>query len=176
MSRGVFGSSARPELNELTKTLMGLDNIPVRRTRRGKKNEEEAFTHRRDELCPFRRINQPLGMLGTCCWLRGKVAAAELNALGLEDLAGRMYDDMDQHEARAFANELVRAADLLEQKYSEVDEKPHGCGRDGVWNRETQEWSFTEYTTFDDAITEVRTAARWYEQVAELGLSVHAWF
>jgi hypothetical protein len=46
----------------------------------------KGLTHREEDPCPFKDDDFPIGMLGRCCWLRGKVAADELKALGEHDL------------------------------------------------------------------------------------------
>jgi hypothetical protein len=115
-------------------------------------------------------------MLGTCCSLRGKVAAHELDALGEVDLAGAMYSDMTCERAREFAQELRAAADALEQRYATTADKPHGAGWNGTWNAERKEWDWQTYSTFEEALARIREAARWYEEIGSLGYGVDAWY
>lgn len=155
---------------------MGLDNIPV--LPEGKKNAEipQGLTHKPEDPCPFDSLEQPLGIFGTCCWLRGKAAARELHALGRDALSDRMHADMTPDEARAFGAELKAAADTLAQQYAKTTKKPRGAGWNGVWDPKTKETVWGKYSTFDEALDEIRTAARWYEEVACLGYGVHAWY
>jgi hypothetical protein len=155
---------------------MGLDNIPVRPKADHDDEVPRGLTHKPGEPCPFHGIEQPIGMLGTCCWLRGKAAAKELEALGHAALSRRMHDDMTILEARAFAAELAAVADALEHAHTDIDEKPRGAGWNGEWNDETKQWDWQKYSTFEEAIDEIRIAARWYERVAELGFGVRAWW
>lgn len=67
-------------------------------------------------------------------------------------------------------------ADALEDAHTDIDEKPRGAGWNGEWNDETKQWDWQKYSTFEEAIDEIRIAARWYEKVAELGFGVRAWW
>lgn len=155
---------------------MGLDNIPVHPHGRAKKGKAKPFTHKPDTPCPFRDIDQPLGIFGTCCWLRGKVAARELEALGRTALADRMFEDMTPEEARAFGAELKAEADALEKEHTDPDRRPKGAGWNGVWDKTAKTWVWEDYSTFEEALAAIRTAAAWYEMVARLNLGVHAWY
>lgn len=115
-------------------------------------------------------------MLGTCCSLRGKAAAYELEALGCVELGERMYDDMTCTQAASFAIELRNAADTLDRKYDGAVEKPHGAGYNGILNPTTHETVWSDYSTFEEAVDTIRDAARWYEKIGGMGFGVHAWY
>lgn len=155
---------------------MGLDCLPrgILRFRGAQSLGEEAtegVTHYPDEPCPFENDNFPIGMLGTCCSLRGKAAAYELEALGETELSNRMYSDMTVEEAGAFAIELRAATDRLEQTYAGKP-KPEGAS----WNHFDGKNVTPVRSPFDGALATIREAARWYEKVATLGFGVHAWY
>jgi hypothetical protein len=159
---------------------MGLDNLPKRcgctKHPHGPNLPDDGTTHNPDQPCPFEKDNFPKGMLGTCCSLRGKAAAYELEALGESSLANRMYDDMTAEEAENFARELRDAANCLERAHAGKADKPKGAGWNGEWDKEKKDWVWQKYSTFEDALACIREAARWYEKVAGLGYGVHAWY
>lgn len=137
---------------------------------------ERGLTHLPDAPCPFIGDELPKGFFGTCCWLRGKVAARELDALGLTDLANELYADMTAEEAIPFAQKLRNAADELERQHASDDPKPKGAGWNGTWNEKKKQTVWRKYSTFEEAIARVRDAAVWYEKVGRLGFGVHAWY
>lgn len=142
---------------------MGLDNYPVR-CECGKHSYRsgvpKGFTHRTSEPCPFKDDGFPIGMMGSCCWLRGKAAAFELEALGERVLSDRMYQNMTAEEALAFAQELVDAAGRLEGLHAGQPDKPKGAGWNGTWDSERKETVWNTYSTFEEALAEIRLAAR----------------
>jgi len=159
---------------------MGLDCIP-RRCGCPKHPQLPSFpaegaVHLPGVPCPFQSEQFPVGPFGTCCSLRGKVAARELQALGESDLSDRMYKDMSAEEALAFAEELRRGADRLEEAHRKDAEKPKGAGWDGTWDPEKNECVWGAYSTFGQALAAVREAARWYSMVGERGFGVRAWY
>ena len=158
---------------------MGLDLIPqccgCPKHPHDADHSDDGTTHGPNEPCPFKKDNFPKGMLGTCCSLRGKVAAHELQALGETMLAMRMYDDMRADEAIDFAKELRVAADRLEENARDRAKKPKGAGWNGKWNAKEQRWDWQDYSTFEQAIASIREAAVWYEKVGGLGYGVWAW-
>lgn len=161
------------------RTTMGLDCLPKRCPCGNHKISTtipDGLTHRDDEPCPFASDRFPIGMLATCCSLRGKAAAYELDALGEGELSDRMYRDMTAEEAPRFATVLREAADRLEATYADEPAKPKGAG----WGRylgldEHGQPIWSEFTTFEDALARIREAARWYEKVGALGFGVDAW-
>ena len=158
---------------------MGLDCLPITSPcwRPDAQRElPEAMTHLPEEPCPFAADDNPIGMLGTCCSLRGKVAAYELDALGEAELCERMYKDMSAEEAIAFAAELFAAADRLEREHAGTPDKPKGAGWDGTYDSERKDWVWQTYSTFEAALASIRQAARWYDKVGRLGFGVHAWY
>jgi hypothetical protein len=159
---------------------MGLDNFPKQcgcpKHPYDPNLPEDGATHKPGEPCPFQNDNFPTGMLGTCCSLRGKVATHELEALGEISLAEGMYGEMTAEEAENFAHKLRDAADRLEAKHAGKSDKPKGAGWNGEWNAEKKKWEYHDHSTFEDAISAIREAARWYEKVAQLGFGVHAWY
>jgi hypothetical protein len=161
-------------------TTMGLDNFPKRcgclKHPHGPDLPDDGTTHNPGEPCPFEKDNFPKGICGTCCSLRGKAAAHELEALGESSLSNRMYDDMTAEEAENFAKELRDVADRLELKHAGNTEKPKGAGWNGKWKKEKRDWDWQTYSTFAEALAVIREAARWYEKVADLGYGVHAWY
>lgn len=157
---------------------MGLDNYPVpcecgKHTRRS--GIPDGLTHREKEPCPFKDENFPIGMLGSCCWLRGKVAAYELDALHERQLCERMFQNMTAEEAFSFALELDAAADRLERQHAGDAEKPRGAPWNGRLN-ERNEWVWETFSTFETALASIREAARWYRKIGLLGFGVHAWY
>ncbi|MFA4973887.1 MAG: hypothetical protein WC683_14845 [bacterium] len=115
-------------------------------------------------------------MFGTCCSLRGKVAARELEALGENALAERMYKDMTSDEAATFATDLRETADRLEAEHQHDNPKPKGAGWNGTWDNKRNEFVWELTSTFEEALASVREAARWYEKVGTRGFGVHAWW
>jgi hypothetical protein len=161
-------------------TTMGLDNYPKRcdcsKHSYPSNVPDRGATHGPKEPCPFENEKFPVGMLGTCCALRGKVAAYELEALGEPSLAYRMYEDMSCAEVEAFAEELRETAYRLERRHAGRSAKPNGAGWNGTWNTRKKKVAYYEFSTFEEAIATIREAARWYEKVASLGYGVHAWY
>lgn len=157
---------------------MGLDNYPVR-CECGKHSYGDdipkGLTHREDEPCPFKDDDFPIGPMGACCWLRGKAAARELEALGETALYGRMHESMTAEEALEFARDLLHEAEALEHDYRGKP-KPRGAGWNGRWNDALKEVAWGMHSTFEGALASIREAARWYEKVGRLGYGVHAWF
>jgi hypothetical protein len=136
----------------------------------------DAMTHFPDEPCPFATDENPIGMLGSCCSLRGKVAAHELDALGEEGLSACMFENMTAEVAIAFAKELGAACDRLERDFKEAPAKPKGAGWNGTLDPTTKEWHWQTYSTFEESIAAIRIAAKWYEKVGRLGYGVDAWY
>ena len=161
-------------------TTMGLDNLPKQcgcpKHPYDLNLPKNGATHKPGEPCPFEKDDFPTGMLGTCCSLRGKVAAHELEALGETRVSANMYKDMSAESAAQFARELRLVADRLEKRHASDAERPHGAGWNGLWNAQTKSWEYQKYSTFEDALASIREAARWYEKVAGLGFGVHAWY
>ena len=157
---------------------MGLDNYPVRCECGGhtyRRGIPDRHTHRSNEPCPFKNGNFPLGILASCCWLRGKIAARELEALGEETLSSRMYEDMTAEGALDFAKELRSCARRLARTYRDTTEKPNGAGYNGTLDVERKQVTWGSYSTFEEALAEIHRAARWYQRVGRLGYGVHAW-
>ena len=115
-------------------------------------------------------------MVGTCCSLRGKIAAYELLALGEIDLCGRMYQDMTVETTLAFAEGLVRAADRLEAIQRDPDHPLPGAGANGNGDVTTKEVIWQSDSTFDESLASIREAARWYAKVGTMGYGVHVWY
>ncbi|MBI5536563.1 MAG: hypothetical protein HY898_27835 [Deltaproteobacteria bacterium] len=134
------------------------------------------MTHLPDEPCPFEADNNPIGVLATCCSLRGKVAAYELDALGEKSLASHMYEDMTAAKAIVFAKKLLGACDRLERAHAGDAEKPKGAGWGQTYDLTKEKWVGGTSSTFEEAIATIRQAARWYEKVGRLGCGVHAWY
>ncbi len=156
---------------------MGLDLLP----RPTDRLDETAalprgMTHRARATCPFASDDFPIGPMGTCCSLRGKVAAENLDALGESDACRRMHDDMDAAEALRFATTLRETADRLEQRHAGTKEKPKGGAQGGMINMDTGAFTPWPQPSFEEALASIREAANWYEKVARLGFGVHAWF
>ena len=119
----------------LTSTCMGLDCYPKpcpcpSHARKHDDSVPDGSVHRGNEPCPFSDAELPKGIFGSCCWLRGKVAARELDALGEDGLSERLYEDMTAEEAADFAKDLDRAATRLERAHAKDVSKPRGAG----WN------------------------------------------
>lgn len=153
---------------------MGLDLIPRRSL------EADALksgrTHWATEPCPFAHDDFPLASTGTCCSLRGKVAAENLHALGETDACEFMHEDMNATRALRTATRLRDAADRLEQRYAGQPNKPSGGYYGGKLNADTGEFTPWPQPSFEEAIASIRQAADWYEKVGRLGFGVHAWF
>jgi hypothetical protein len=169
-----------PLIHNQTTNHMGLDNFPKRcdcpKHSHLPNLADDGTTHDPGQPCPFEKDNFPTGMLGTCCSLRGKVAAHELEALGEISLAEGMYGDMTAEEAKTFAHKLRDAADRLEAEHAGEADKPKGAGWNGTWNAEKREVEYHDHSTFEEALAAIREAARWYDKVAGLGYGVHAWY
>ena len=179
VARAVHASPLGPFI--LHFTFMGLDCYPKRcpcpkHARSQRDDIPDGFTHRKDKPCPFDGDALPKGIFGSCCWLRGKEAARELEALGESSIADRLYEDMTAEEARDFATELHATADRLTEQHAKEDTKPRGAGWNGVYDLTTKETAWENYSTFEEAIAAVRTAASWYAKVSERGFGVHAWY
>lgn len=161
-------------------TNMGLDNFPEKcgcaKHSYPSNVPDCGATHGPDEPCPFEKDDFPIGMMGTCCSLRGKAAARELEALGEHRLAEAMYRDMTCAKVEIFAKKLREAADRLERRHAGQSAKPTGAGWNGLWVAKKKEWEWQNHSTFEEALAAIREAARWYEKVASLGFGVHAWY
>ncbi len=158
---------------------MGLDNFPIP-CECGKHSYPtgipNGFTHRETDPCPFKDDNFPIGMMGSCCWLRGKAAARELDALGEKDLCNLMYENMSAEQAIDFAEALRLYADDLERVYVRKPDKPKGAVWNETWDPEKRAWVNGTSSTLEEAVASIREAARWYEKVGRLGFGVRAWF
>ncbi len=142
-------------------TTMGLDNLPIGcgcPKHPHQPNLVGGFTHNPSEPCPLDDYGIPVGAFGSCCALRGQAAVRELRSFGENLLAQGMYKDMSCVEAMAFARELRMAADRIEQEHA------------GDTTLE-----YEEQWDFEAALATIRTTARWYEKVANLGFGVFAW-
>jgi hypothetical protein len=140
---------------------MGLNNLPIRCGCPKHPHQPNLFgsiTHKPNEPCPFDDYGTPVGAFGSCCALRGQAAVSELRSLGEDLLAQGMYKDMSCVEAMAFARELRMAADRIEQEHA------------GDTTLE-----YEEQWDFEATLATIRTTARWYEKVANLGLGALAW-
>ena len=161
-------------------TNMGLDNLPEKcgcaKHSYPSNVPDCGATHGPDEPCPFEKDDFPIGMMGTCCSLRGKAAARELEALGEHRLAEAIYRDMTCAKVEVFAKKLREAADRLECRHAGQPTKPTGAGWNGLWVAKKKEWEWQSHSTFEEALAAIREAARWYEKVASLGFGVHAWY
>lgn len=156
---------------------MGLDNYPVRcgcgkhTYRRGM--SLRGFAHLEKEECPYEGDSFDHGI--ACCWLRGSAAAFELQALGNEDLAGRVRNDMTAEEALAFAGELWRFADEQEKLFSGKEPKPRGAWWKAMSIDRGNVRISEGYATFEHAIARIRNAASWFEKTSRLGFGVGTW-
>lgn len=156
---------------------MGLDLLPKRLTHHDMKGVlPRGMTHPSGTPCPFFPDDFPTGMMGTCCSLRGKVAAENLEALGEKALYDLMHVDLHEEQCLAAAKELRRAADRLEQRYQHQADKPKGMSQGGMINAETGEITPWPRPSFEEAIASIREAADWYEKVGRLGFGAHAWY
>lgn len=161
----------------LTDNHMGLDCLPISSpcwTPDAKRELPEAMTHLPEAPCPFAADHNPIWDYGTCCSLRGQIAARELEALGESELCERMYEDMSAEQAIALAVELLVAADRLEREHAGDAEKPTGAAWNCTYDFERMRWVWETHSTFADAIASIRCAARWYDKVGRLGFGVHA--
>jgi hypothetical protein len=158
---------------------MGLDNLPVPCTC-GKHTYDQripkGLTHREEDPCPFKDDRFPIGIVGRCCWLRGKAAAEELKALGEHDLYLIMHEEMTAEDALSFARTLDNAADSLVRKYRHQADKPKGAPWNGTWDPEQGAWVYETNSTFEEAIASIRESARWFEKVGRLGFGVFPWY
>ena len=163
-TRTMTSAVAAKRLGPLTRsqtTTMMLSNVPIRCVcpkHAHQPSLPNGFTHNSDQPCPFESAGIPLALVGTCCWLGGYQAVRELRAFGYHHLVASMHKDMSCVEASGFARELRMAADRIERRYR----KPE-LEYDDLWE-------------FEDALATIRTAACWFEQVADLGFGVFAWY
>ncbi len=157
---------------------MGLDCIPRRWISASFTHREipDGQTHPDGAPCPFHPAALASEIFSGCCWLRGKVAAHELDALNEQRLATRMFDDMTPNEALDFGGELRAAALRLEAQHRDDDARPRGAGWNGCWDATRRETVWRSYSTFEEALAEIRLAADWYEKVGAMNYGVHAWF
>lgn len=158
---------------------MGLDLLPRPcwcRLHGNFGKEPLGYTHLEAAPCPFASSHFPIGMLATCCSLRGKVAAAELDAFGENAVAARMFEHMTAEAALAFAQTIRRAADRIEAQRANDNPKPRGAGQVLMLNAETGDIRYDRYSTFEEALASIRQAADWYGLVGTLGYGVYAWF
>lgn len=142
-------------------TTMELDNLPIRCGCSEHRHRPKLFggtTHNPNEPCPFDDYGVPVGAFGSCCALRGQATASELQSFGENLLAQGLHKDMSCAEAVLFARELRTAADRIEREYAS----------DTTLEYEEQ-WDF------EATLATIRTTARWYEKVANLGFGVFAW-
>jgi len=135
-----------------------------------------GMTHPSRTPCPFAPDDYPIGMLGTCCSLRGKVAADNLEAFGEKALRDLMYVDLPEEQCFALAKELRRAADRLEQRYEHQTDKPEGMSKGGMIDAKTGKITPWPRPSFEEAVASIREAADWYEKVSRLGFGAHAWY
>jgi hypothetical protein len=181
--RSMTSAEAAKRLGPLIRnpmTTMGLDNFPKQcgcsKHPYDPNLPEDGATHKPGEPCPFEKDNFPIGMLGTCCSLRGKAAARELEALGLPQLSARMYKDMSAEKAAEFSKDLRLAVARLEIQHANKTERPRGAGWNGLLDAKTKRVEYQTYSTFEEALDVIRESARWYEKIAGLGFGVHAWY
>jgi hypothetical protein len=140
---------------------MELDNLPIRCGCSEHRHRPKLFggtTHNPNEPCPFDDYGVPVGAFGSCCTLRGQAAVSELQSFGEDPLAQGLYKDMSCAEAVLFARELRTAADRIERKHA-----------GDTWLEYEEQWEF------EATLATIRTTARWYEKVANLGFGVFAW-
>jgi hypothetical protein len=160
-------------------TTMGLDNYPKKcgcpKHSYPSNLPDCGATHGPDEPCPFKKYSFPIGILGTCCSLRGKAAARELAALGENRLAEAMHHDMTCVDTEAFAKKLLEGVARIKGKHAGKSAKPIGAGWNGTWNHKTADVRYHDHSTFGHALSTICEASRWYEKVASLGFGVHAW-
>jgi hypothetical protein len=150
-----------PLIRNRTTTMM-LSNVPVRCVCPKHAHRPilpDGITHNPNEPCPFENAGIPMVLVGSCCWFGGYAAVRELEAFGQLHLAAGMRKDMSCVEARRFARDLRLAAHRIERR--------HG---------DNPELEYEERWEFDETLTIIRTAACWYEQVADLGFGVFAWY
>ena len=160
MTSAVAAKRFGPLICNQTTTMM-LSNVPIRCVcpkHAHRPSLPNGFTHNSDQRCPFESAGIPQALVGTCCWLGGYQAARELQAFGYHHLVAGMHKDMSCVEAISFARELRMAADRIERRYR----KPE-LEYDDLWE-------------FEDTLATIRTAACWFEQVADLGFGVFAWY
>ena len=151
---------------------MGLDCIPEHPNRR----ILFGHTHHESKPCPFQQGEFPSCISPGCCWLRGKIAAANLMAFGETKLADRMFNHMNAKQALYFSKRLTRAADVLERRHRKTSRKPRGCSWGGTWDRRKKRWVNKQYSTFEEGIATIREASRWYERVGKNGCRIYAWY
>ncbi len=87
-----------------------------------------------------------------------------------------MFDDMDPCEACEFADDLRQAADRLEHTHAGDDPKPRGAGHGPFLSVNDGDFEPARYSTLEEALVEIRKAARWYQTIGDLGFGVHAWY
>ncbi len=156
---------------------MALDNYPVRcecgkhTYRRGL--SLRGFAHLAKDECPYDGDTFDHGI--ACCWLRGSAAAFELRALGNENLADRVRNDMTAEEALSFAEELRRFADEQEKLFSGKEPKPRGAWWKAMSIDRGNVRISEGYATFEQALATIRNAAGWFEKTGRLGFGVGTW-
>lgn len=157
---------------------MGLDLLPRSTYQRDDMAAvPPGMTHNaRTVPCPFAQHGFPIGPMGTCCSLRGKVAADNLDALGEAGLRDLMHESMSADRSIQFAMTLRATADRLERVHAHDTVKPRGASAGGMINGDTGEFTPWPRPSFEEAIASIRQAADWYEKVGRLGFGVFAWY
>lgn len=167
--------SARPNELILHDHSMGLDLLPRQHSYSTKDELPRGMTHPARTPCPFDYDHFPISPRGTCCALRGKVAADNLGALGELDLVHAMHTDMTMREGNRFATRLRDTADRIEQRYAGQMDKLVELASGGTIDARTGKLIPWPRPSFEEAIASIREAADWYDKVAFLGFDVHAW-
>ena len=154
---------------------MGLDLMP-------KSSAPEAsifprgMVHPESEPCPYKDDNNPTGVLATCCSFRGNETALYLIAMGMGQLALRLFEDKLPEEAIEFADDLRSTVatyrkvmlDALKRAGEPADSTLAGC------TAKVQDvgWEFS----IEKALHEIEACAKWHEKSGKMLCSTKAWF
>jgi hypothetical protein len=161
-------------------TTMGLDLLP-RPTTPDALEFPKGMLHAESDPCPFKDDNNPRGILGTCCSLRGSEVAQYLVALGFSPLLLRLFEDKLPEEALEFAEWLRQTADAFHEQMVNAASKKRARGgkppvndflRSATVKVDGIDWEFQ----LDEAFRVIEVAAAWHGKVAKLHCGVRAWY
>jgi hypothetical protein len=155
---------------------MGLDLMP---RKLGASHDVPAgMTHQKDQPCPFKDDEHPVGMLATCCSYRGNGVALYLVAMGLGPLALDLFRDHTPEEAIEFAKNIRAAAKGYEHMLvSAAKRKGHTQTDEELIREATMKVpDVTWEPSLAEALNAFRSVAAWHERVGSMGFGVHAWF
>lgn len=160
---------------------MGLDNIPEpypcvnkETTIRTQDDKLDCETMRNQGVCPVLNHNHPIGILGTYCWLRGKVISYELEALGYSDLADEFYCDKSADEIEPLLEILKEVYEKIKKLQNENGKSIKGAGWNGTFK--DGKFEYKNYSTYEEIVVEFENTIKWLEMLMDNNCGFRAWF